>query len=84
MQAIEIFGIFAITIMVVSYALEDRNPHFIALFALGCGMAAVYALLISSYPFLIAESLWCLVAFARWRRVRNPKVHSDPNSAQRS
>ena len=54
--------------MVVSYALEKRNPLFIALFSFACGMAAFYAFLISSYPFMIAESTWSLVAFARWKR----------------
>ncbi len=67
-QAIEIMGVVAISIMVISYALEDRNPIFIALFAFGCAMAAIYAFLISSYPFLVAESVWGLVALARWRR----------------
>ena len=53
-------------------ALEDRHPHFVASFAVGCALAAVYALLISSYPFLIAESIWCVIAFARWRRMTQP------------
>lgn len=66
--SIEIFGIIAISIMVISYALEDRNPIFIALFAFGCAAAAIYAFLISSYPFLVAESIWSLIAIARWRR----------------
>ena len=71
-QAIEIMGVVAISIMVISYALEDRNPLYIALFAFGCAMAAIYAFLISSYPFLVAESVWSLVALARWRRATQP------------
>ena len=71
-QVIEFIGIIAISIMVISYALEDRHPHFIAAFAFGCGLAAVYALLISSYPFLVAESIWSLIAFARWRKMTQP------------
>ena len=71
-QAIEIIGTIAISIMVISYALEDRNPLYIAVFAFGCAMAAIYAFLISSYPFLVAESVWSLVAFARWRRATQP------------
>ena len=67
-QGVEIIGIIAVSIMVISYALEDRNPLYIALFAFGCVMAALYAFLISSYPFLVADSVWKLVAFARWRR----------------
>lgn len=68
--AVELMGIIAISIMVISYTLQDRNPGYIALFAFGCAMAAVYALLINAYPFAIAESIWSLVAFSRWKKTR--------------
>jgi len=64
----EVLGIVAITIMVGSYALEARGRIFIASFALGCVLAATYALLIQSYPFLIAEALWAVIAARRWWR----------------
>ena len=67
MPGIEILGIVAIVIMVASYALEKRHPIYVAIFAVGCAMAAVYAYLISSYPFLAAESVWSVIAFTRWR-----------------
>lgn len=56
--------------MVASYALEKRGPGFIAVFAFGCALAALYAYLIGSYPFLVAEGLWCLIALKRWRDAR--------------
>ena len=52
--------------MVISYALEQRGRVYVAIFAAGCAMAAIYALLLGSYPFLIAESIWCMVALQRW------------------
>ena len=64
---IEVLGIVAVTTMVLSYALEARHPAFIAIFAVGCALAAAYALLIGSYPFLIAEGIWAIIAFRRWR-----------------
>ena len=67
---IEFLGIGAVTIMVVSYGLEQRHPLFVALFALGCTLAAFYALLIGSYPFLVAEGIWALVALRRYLRLR--------------
>ncbi len=70
MAATEVLGIVAIVIMVASYALEKRAPVFIAIFALGCAMAAFYAFLIGSYPFLIAESIWAVIAFRRWMDTR--------------
>lgn len=69
-QIVEIFGIVAIIIMVCSYALETRASIFILIFAIGCAMAAVYAYLLESYPFLLAESIWCVIAFRRWQQQR--------------
>ena len=69
MQGTEALGIFAIATMVASYALEKRHPVFIAIFAAGCVLAAIYAYLIGSTPFLIAEGIWSIVAFRRWRAV---------------
>ena len=65
-EAVELFGIAAIAIMVISYALESRGKIFVAIFAVGCAMAAVYAWMIGSYPFLIAEGIWSVIAFWRW------------------
>lgn len=67
----EILGIIAVTIMVASYALEHKHPIFILIFAAGCALAAIYAFLIGSYPFLIAEGLWALIAI--WRYVKLKK-----------
>jgi len=70
MPLVEGLGGVAITVMVVSYAFEKRSTIFIATFAFGCALAAVYALLIRSYPFLIAESVWSVVALQRWWSAR--------------
>ena len=67
---IEILGIVAVTIMVFSYALEHRNPRFVLLFACGCTLAAIYALLLKSFPFLFAEAIWAIVAFKRWLKLK--------------
>lgn len=69
----EILGVIAVTIMVASYALEHKHPLFILIFAFGCALAALYAFLIQSYPFLIAEGLWALIAFWRYMKLRKNK-----------
>lgn len=51
-SAIEVLGVVAIAMMVISYALEQRNRVFITIFAVGCALAAVYAYLIESTRFL--------------------------------
>lgn len=69
--AVEIFGITSVIIMVTSYALEHISPVFIAIFSFGCVLAATYALLLESIPFLIAEGVWAIIAFRRWQLARN-------------
>lgn len=66
----EHLGLVAVIIMVGAYALESRHPLFVLLFAFGCGLAAIYAWLIGSVPFLMAETLWMLIALHRWWRLR--------------
>ncbi len=66
-QAVELLGVVAIVIMVTSYALEKKAAVFIAIFAFGCALAAVYAYFLGSYPFLFAESIWAVIAINRWR-----------------
>lgn len=79
--AVDYFGIVAISIMVVSYTLEKYNPVFILIFAIGCGLAALYAYFLKSYPFLIAESLWALIALYRWRNEsKGPKQVNNSDS----
>ncbi|MHA7775125.1 hypothetical protein [Roseibium sp. M-1] len=66
---VEHLGLVAVVIMVASYALENRHPLFILAFSAGCLLASVYAWLIGSIPFLIAEGLWAIIAFRRyWKR----------------
>lgn len=66
----EYLGLIAVIIMVSSYAFEHRHPVFVLMFAGGCAMAALYAWLIGSIPFLIAESAWTLIALHRWSRLK--------------
>ncbi len=69
--AVEILGIISVSIMVISYALEHISPLFIAIFSFGCVLAATYAFLLGSIPFLIAEGVWAIIAFRRWQLARN-------------
>ena len=70
MSYTETLGLIAIIIMVGSYALEERSSVFVATFAFGCALAAFYAFLIGSYPFLIAEGIWAVIAARRWMKAR--------------
>jgi hypothetical protein len=70
MSLVEALGLVAIAIMVGSYALEERSSLFVAAFAFGCALAAFYALLIGSIPFLVAEAIWAVIALRRFIRAR--------------
>jgi len=67
-SGIELVGIVAVAVMVLCYALEHRGRIYTAIFSFSCATAAAYAYLIESYPFLIAEGLWAIVAARRWYR----------------
>ena len=64
---IELFGLLAVCSMVTCYALEDRGPSFTLAFAISCAVAAFYAFLIGSYPFMLAEGVWAIIAVRKWR-----------------
>jgi hypothetical protein len=45
MNGLTIFGLFAVTAMLVCYALEDRSPWLILGFAVACALGSVYGFL---------------------------------------
>jgi hypothetical protein len=72
MDALTLFGLFAVTAMLVFYALEDRSPWHILAFAVACALGSVYGFLQGAWPFGIVEAVWAGVALWRWRaRVTN-------------
>jgi hypothetical protein len=66
-----IFGLFAVTAMLVCYTLENRSHWFILAFALSCLLGAAYGFLQGAWPFGIVETIWAVVATRRWWRARN-------------
>lgn len=68
MDRLTIFGLFAVTAMLVCYALEDRSRWFLLAFAGACALASVYGFLQGAWPFGIVEAVWSLVAAHRWHR----------------
>ena len=66
MDGLTLFGLFAVTAMLVSYALEDRSHWFILAFAAACALGSVYGFLQGAWPFGLVEAIWALVALRRW------------------
>jgi hypothetical protein len=67
MDGLTLFGLLAVTAMLIFYALEDRSAWFIIAFAGACALASVYGFLQGAWPFGVVEAIWAGVAVYRWR-----------------
>lgn len=67
MDGLTLFGLFAVTLMLVFYALEDRHAFFVLAFAAACAMGSVYGFLQGAWPFGLIEAVWTLIALRRWQ-----------------
>ena len=66
MDLLTLFGLLAVTAMLVCYALEDRSPWFVLGFAGACALGSIYGFLQGAWPFGLVEAIWALVALRRW------------------
>jgi hypothetical protein len=66
MKPLTIFGLFAVTAMLVTYALEARSRWFVLAFAGACLLGSVYGFLQGAWPFGLVEAVWSVVAIRRW------------------
>jgi hypothetical protein len=67
MDGLTLFGLFAVSAMLVCYALEDRSHWFVPGFAAACALASAYGFLQGAWPFGLVEAVWAAVALWRWR-----------------
>jgi hypothetical protein len=65
-----LFGLFAVTAMLITYALEKRSHWYVLGFAVSCILGSAYGFLQGAWPFGVVEGIWALVAVQRWRRER--------------
>ena len=68
MDALTAFGLFAVTAMLVCYALEDRSPRYVLAFAAACALGSAYGFLQGAWPFGLVEAIWSMIALRRWQR----------------
>jgi hypothetical protein len=66
MDSLSLFGLVAVSLMLVFYALEDRNPLYVLAFAGACALASIYGFLQGAWPFGVVEAIWAGVAVKRW------------------
>ena len=78
MTRLNLFGLLAVTLMVVFYALEIRHRHFVLAFALSCGLGSVYGFLQGAWPFGLVEAVWSVIAVRRWYLLSLARRDSQP------
>ena len=66
LDRLTLFGLFAVTSMLVTYALENRSRWFIFAFAIACLLGSIYGFLQGAWPFGAVEAVWSVVALRRW------------------
>jgi hypothetical protein len=71
MDSLTVFGLAAVTAMLIFYALEDHSPAFVLAFAAACVAASIYGFAQGAWPFGVVEAIWAGVAIHRWRQRRS-------------
>ncbi len=66
MDSLTLFGLFAVSAMLVCYAFEDRSRWFVLAFAVSCLLGSAYGFLQGAWPFGLVEAIWSMVALRRW------------------
>jgi hypothetical protein len=67
-STLDLFGLFAVSLMLVTYGLEQRSRWFVLGFAGACALGSLYGFLQGAWPFGLVEAVWALVALRRWAR----------------
>ena len=75
MNAVTLFGVVAVSFMMIMYALEARGRGFILAFALGCLLSSAYGFLSGAWPFGVVEAIWSLVAVRRYLATPGVRSH---------
>ena len=70
MDRLTLFGLFAVSLMLVSYALEKSSPWWVLVFAVACALGSTYGFLQGAWPFGLVEAIWAVVALRRWLKER--------------
>jgi hypothetical protein len=64
------FGLFAVSAMLITYALEKKS-HWFILASVSCLLGSAYGFLQGAWPFGIVEMIWAVVAFFRWLKKKS-------------
>jgi len=83
MTLLSAFGLFAVSLMLVTYALESRSNWYVLAFAVACALGSVYGFLQGAWPFGLVEAVWSGVAVRRWWLKRRGANRESEGLAER-
>ena len=61
-----LFGLVAVSAMLLCYAFERRSHWFVLGFAAACVAGSAYGFLQGAWPFGLVEAIWSGIAVRRW------------------
>jgi hypothetical protein len=70
MDKLTLFGLFAVSMMLITYTFENRSPWMVFLFAVACALGSAYGFLQGAWPFGVVEAIWAMIALKRWADTR--------------
>ena len=82
MDSLTLFGLFAVTAMMVCYALESRSRWFVLAFAGTCVLTSAYGFLQGAWPFGVVEGV--LVVGRTAALVSRPLINQADRCAGRN
>jgi hypothetical protein len=68
MDGLTLFGLVAVSLMLLCYAMEARGRGWVLGFAGACALGSAYGFLQGAWPFGAVEAVWALVALRRYSR----------------
>ncbi len=79
--AVTIYGVVAVTYMMIMYAFEGRIRWFVLAFATGCVLSSIYGFLSGAWPLGVVELIWSGVAIRRFTTSAPlpPPLSADPS-----
>ena len=66
MSGLTLFGLVAVTLMLVFYSLEKRSNWFVLAFSGSCVLGSLYGFMQGAWPFGLVEAVWSVIALHRW------------------
>ena len=68
MDGLTLFGLVAVSLMLLCYAMEARGRGWVLGFAGACALGSAYGFLQGAWPFGVVEAVWAGVALRRYVR----------------